>query len=227
MAAGPVSAPHSGQSQAAMSDQLPTITDAQRRENERTYHLALGRFVDAFARVETLLQMVLCRHTRISHPASRAVFSGARTAVIRGYLRRLADVDMISAEQWAALEPVLQQLGIINDKRNDILHYGAREIDRGEGFVTNALMALTESRMTLFPISAPILTQMTFDCEKIILHLLYDQLTLGQLLAAPDPEHQRILQAAWQYKPPPQDQTRSRPGDTTAAHSPPPQSSPP
>jgi hypothetical protein len=149
-----------------MSDDAPPITDAQRRRNEATYHLALGRFVDAFARLETLLRMVLFRYARTPGQIGPAVFSGARTAVIQGYLRRLAEVNAIGPEQWAVLEPVVRQLTIIADKRNDILHYGGQAVGTGQGFVTNAMTALTESRKTVFPISAPILTHMTFDAKR-------------------------------------------------------------
>ena len=93
-----------------MSDQ-PPITDAQRRRNEETYHLALGRFVDAFARIEVLLQLVLFHYARTPMPFGPAVFSGARTAVIDGFLRRLAEVGAMDPRQWAGLEPVLQLCG--------------------------------------------------------------------------------------------------------------------
>lgn len=209
-----------------MPDQPQPISDAQRQRNEATYHLALGRFVDAFARLENLLRLVLFRYARTPHPIGPAVFSGARTRTIHSFLKRLAEVSMIAPNEWTILKPVLDQLAIIADKRDDILHYGGQAFGSGTGFVTNALTTLNERTRKVFPISAPILTHMTFDCEKIILHLLAEHMGIGELRAALPPEQARMLQDAWQYKLPPPNQNRSPPGDARPGRPAPPKPSP-
>jgi hypothetical protein len=175
----------------------------------RSYRLALGEFVDAFAKAEIFLHFVLRWYTKTTTATARAVFSGARIDVTRGFLKRLADAGIINAEDWAELSPIIDQLRVISEKRNEILHYGAEDVAEGCAYVTNALLALTEDRTTSFPISPEILDHMTYDLRKILIHLV------RRHMGRPEPRGQHdemdaILRAAWRYKPPQQSQNRSR-----------------
>jgi hypothetical protein len=163
------------------SRQAPNITDPaaepvssepggkERYQRLNDYDLALGRFVDAFSRTENFMHHVLRWYTQTPSPIAKAIFSGTRVEVTRGFLRRLRDVGEINDEDWDSLEHILNQLKIINDKRNDILHYGARDIADGEAYVTNAIMALTQDRVSSFPISPRILRDMTADLRSVMI----------------------------------------------------------
>lgn len=159
---------------AALARSYPTpareTPDGIKREQE--YHAALGRFVDRFAHAEMTVPFVLRHYAKLPVATGRALLSGVRVDQAKSLLGRLADAEIMSKEDWGDLEPTLQHLGIINGRRNEILHHGAESVAEGRAFVTNALMALTEDRITSFAISPAILDDMTADLRKIILHLL-------------------------------------------------------
>jgi hypothetical protein len=186
----------------------------ERYQRLNDYDLALGRFVDAFSQTENFMHYVLRWYTQTPSPIAKAIFSGTRIEVNRGFLRRLRDVGHINDDDWNSLEHTLDQLKIINDKRNDILHYGARDIADGEAYVTNALMALTQERVSSFPISPRILRDMTADLRSIMILLLVRHMGLP----TPEPlrvQAQETQRSAWRYKPPQRSQNHSRPANKT------------
>jgi hypothetical protein len=167
----------------------------------RAYHLALGRFVDTYAHTELLTHLVLRRQTKTSSDAARAVFSGVRTNEALGYFRRLADVGVISAEEWSLLSPVVDQLRLITGRRNDLLHHAADCVASGKGIVSNDALALTVDRVQSFPISSEILDEMTRDLQKINAHFLLRHMGRPSLRGK-HPELQKVLTASWRYTPP-------------------------
>jgi len=190
----------------------PASQTDEGRERFGAYWLALGEFAHIFSRVEMFMHFVLRWHTKTSVDIARAVFSGVRIDAASQFLGRLATNGNITPEEWAELKPVLDQLGLIGKRRNNIFHYGAEAIAEGRGFVTNALMAITEDRIQSFPISPEVLRDMTIDLRKILVHLRIRH--VGR--PAPRGDHpaiDAILRAAWRYKPPPQSQNRSRQDD--------------
>jgi len=132
------------------------------------YYNALGEFVHRFAAVEIAVHLVLRYYCKMSANVGKALLSGVRIDDARNRLNRLHEVKLISDPKWGILEPIFQQLLIINGARNDIIHYGASEVDTKTGFVTNEIMALTEERVSRFPISSEILDEMTEDLRKIL-----------------------------------------------------------
>src|SRR5260221_13910412 len=66
------------------------------QERQRAYYLALGEFVDTFAHTELLTHFVLRWHTQTSVTMALAGFSGAPIKKAIGYLRRLAEVEIIA-----------------------------------------------------------------------------------------------------------------------------------
>lgn len=167
------------------------------------YHAALGRFVARFATAEMTVPFVLRHYAKLSLATGRALLSGVRVDQAKSLLGRLADAGVMSKEDWADLEPTLQQLGIINGRRNEILHYGAESVAEGRAFVTNALVALTEDRLTSFVISPAILDDMAADLNKIIIHMLTRHAGRPQLRAKASLDGvAALLREPWRYKPP-------------------------
>jgi hypothetical protein len=169
----------------------------------RAYSLALGEFVDAFARAERDMHVVLRWHTKTPDKVARAVFSGVRTSEASNFLRRLHTAEIIDAAEWAELEPVIVQLGKLNDARNLILHYGADQVAEGEGIATNRSIALPEEAAKTIPISPGILRRMSWDIAKIRTHLRARHMG-RRLLRGQRPDIDEMLHAAWRYIPPPQ-----------------------
>jgi hypothetical protein len=176
-----------------------------------SYFTALGRFIDAFAQAEMTIQFVLWYYAKTPLKIARVVFSGGRVDAASRHLTRLAEVGIISPEDWLDLEPTKQQLNIISGQRNELLHYGSHITPgREERIVTNAMMALTEERITSFPISPKILGQMTADLHKITLHFHVRHMGHSEMVRK-NLALDKILHSAWQYKPPEQAQNRRKP----------------
>jgi hypothetical protein len=203
-------------------DKMP-IDPAQTEEGKarlQEYRLALGTFVEAFAQVEAAIFYALSYHAKTRHPIAKALFSGTRVETAAGFLRRLADADLIEAAEWQQLEPVLAQLHHVNDIRNAILHYGAQGIAAGRrAFVADGLRALTVEKMRVFPISADILADLTYDCHKIYRHLIVRHSGRPALIGK-HPELEAVLEGAWRYIPPRQASNRPKESKNRSRHRP-------
>jgi hypothetical protein len=148
-------------------------------------------------------------HAKTRHPIAKALFSGTRVEAASGFLRRLADADLIENAEWEQLGPVLAQLRYVNDIRNAILHYGAQGVAAGRALVADALRALTPERIRAFPISADILADLTYDCHKIYRDLIVHHSGRPALIGK-HPELEAVLNSAWRYKPPQQAPSRPK-----------------
>jgi hypothetical protein len=174
-----------------------TPKPAAGKERLNAYYLALGCFTHRFAWVEEAVHTVLSHYAKLPPAAARALLSGVRVDETKNRLSRLHEVGLISDADWMDVEPMFQQLGIINNRRNEIFHHGASFIAEGAGVVTNATMALTEERITKFDISADIIDDMTADLKKIFFHLYVRHMGQPQK----HPKLEEILREPWRYKP--------------------------
>ena len=198
---------------------MAALATPEARQRYQAYCLALGEFIDCFARAEVGLHIAFKHLTKMPDPVARALLSGARIEVTIGYLRRLAEVEFIDATEWKELEPVLTHLNEINDVRNSLLHYGAQKVEEGKAFITNVFRALTLDRVVKTPISPMKLSAMTYDLRKIYLHLSARHMGRDDLTAN-YPEVKDVLAAAWRYihVPPPQKPTADKPQKRRSRH---------
>jgi hypothetical protein len=165
----------------------------------RAYFEALGTFVNAFSRVETLVTLTLRRYAKTPTEIAKIIFAGAKIDLSSRYIKQLAEATGSSREARDDLGSVFQQLGIINGVRNNVLHYGATGIDEGNAIVSDALKAKGEP--TVFPISPEALEKMTRDLNKISIHLQYRHLDVDSV-ERPDVVLERILRLPWLYRHP-------------------------
>jgi hypothetical protein len=150
--------------------QTPAIETEEGQKRENNYHLALGRFVANYAFAEAVMQEVLRYYAKTKSRVARVIFTGIRTDVAINDVRGLIETAKITKTARDELDYVFKQLASINTARNEILHYGARGIAEGDGFVTNEFMK-PDHKATKFPISPSHLDDMSFDTRKIIVHL--------------------------------------------------------
>jgi len=107
------------------------------------YFRALGLFVDQFAQVEGALFRFLSVFAGVDHEIARAILSGARVDAACSFLRRIPDVKgRAKNPRNVNLPRVLEQLLIINNVRNDILHYGTMITEGGARVTSNIDRAL-------------------------------------------------------------------------------------
>ncbi|MEJ0075357.1 MAG: hypothetical protein WDO17_07895 [Alphaproteobacteria bacterium] len=88
------------------------------KERIRAYYEALGRFVDTFARVESVVTQTLWKYANTPSKIGKVIFSGARIENGSQYIKQLAEATGAPQESRDDLENALQQLGIISRVRN-------------------------------------------------------------------------------------------------------------
>jgi hypothetical protein len=167
------------------------------------YWKALGRFVEAFASIETVMFALLAFYAKMPNDRAKAVFSGTRVDASVKLIRRLIAVDDPGEERRRELELVFPQLGAINDARNDIIHYGSWVTNEGR-MSTNVSRAHLPQNVTWRPVSTAVLDAMTEDLHAIATHLvLHRQLPSAE--DARDRLARLLMPEPWHYRPP-QDQ---------------------
>lgn len=191
------------------------------------YWRALGKFIDEFASIETGMHLLLQQRTRTPLELARAVFSGVRVKDAMDLIRRVAQVRPLEPEIAADQEFIFAQLTLINNIRNDIIHYGASVwMAPGEWLVWNWVTALTDKKLRTFRVSPSLLLDLAHDLRKIHVHLVERHLWREPGLPSPFPKRDlALLDAAWRYKPPPQGHGHRKIRGTTPKRSRPPQPS--
>jgi len=175
------------------------------------YWRSLGKFVDAFADVETGMHILLWEQARIPYEVSQALHSGVRIKEAMKLVRRIGEVYPLSEATQADQDYIFAQLNLITDLRNDILHYGARPFGPGEFIVTNWITALGKNRLRQRILSSSALLDLARDLRKIQIHLIERHLWREPGLGSPFPKGDlALLDAAWKYIPPSQPPNRRK-----------------
>lgn len=91
--------------------------------NDDTYHLALGQFVDAFATAENNLKFALAATAKISRETAQALFSNTRVDGAIEQIRRLYEAEGNELEN--EVDIALSHMKAILTVRNAMMHYGA------------------------------------------------------------------------------------------------------
>jgi hypothetical protein len=183
---------------------VPLSETEEGKKRLQEYYEALGRFTDIFSQVETAIATTLWFYANTTKDIAKIIFAGARIEVSSSYIKQLAKVTGTKTELQHYLEYILQQLGIINGARNDIVNFGATSIVEGRGIVSNALKTKEEPRV--FQISTTLLDKMTADLRKVIFHLRYRHYDAS----LDHGEADEILQTPWRYKHPLPPKSRSK-----------------
>jgi adenylosuccinate lyase len=111
---------------------VPLSETKEGKKRLQEYYEALGRFTDMFSQVETAIALTLWYYAKLTKDIAIIIFAGARIEVSSSYIKQLAKVTGAKAELQHDLEYILQQLGIINGARNDIVHFGATSVAEGQ-----------------------------------------------------------------------------------------------
>jgi len=160
-----------------------------------TYWEALGLFVHAFAETECILGILLRKRAEVPEHVGNAIFSGARIDTAMSYIRRIEEAKTNVRDIGSALSDAFIQLKIINDVRNDILHYSAQEGDDYERVVSTELTALTSKHVRQTSVSSETLLAMLSDLFRIRAVFL---VAVAPFFAEGMPT---LLTQEWRYKP--------------------------
>ena len=165
----------------------------------KTYYIALGQFVEAFAFTEYDVKRTFAHVCGISDDTSRAIFSGTRALEAIGLIRRVFE----SRGEKIGLEfnDALSHLATINGTRNDLIHHSA--FWAGDHMLmTNALHQI-RSRVKTAKLVIADLEDMTADLGKIRSRLVL--FMLGPNSVEPENlilDHTVAASMSWRYKPP-------------------------
>lgn len=175
------------------------------RDFTNDYYAALGRFVDAFARVETTLLRVLWTFAQLKSPYAQAVLSGVRIEGAMGLINRIADAESWKPERRQDWQKIFTQIGIINKLRNDIFHHGTAWFGQ-VWVVSNRDVAHLPERVREIHITPKILDKATKDLWDIFVFLtLLGGPAVGEIYGRKSPTLMRQLRRKpWRYKQPPQ-----------------------
>jgi hypothetical protein len=163
---------------------------------------AVGGFCWNFSILESKVRDALYHLARLPPKIGNAILSGTRAKESLDCITRLSDVFCWSEDQKSELAAIKQQFGLINDLRNDILHYGAYRM--GDDYIVSNRQAVhIDARLKESRISAETLKFASADLYQIDLRLL--QLVFTDLdWPSEIRDHLRSsLSASWQYKQPP------------------------
>jgi hypothetical protein len=121
----------------------PTLLDEEKKLAD--YWQSLGRFIDAFSRVEQCLLWTLEVYSGVSTQVSRALFSGVRTDAAMGYINRILEATKATKTNRDHAQWLFTQLGHINKLRNDLVHYGVKDHGGTAFLVSNKSTALNNA----------------------------------------------------------------------------------
>jgi HEAT repeat protein len=113
--------------------------------NDDKYHLALGRFVDAFATAEHNLKFALASTAEVSREAAQALFSNTRVDAAIELIKRLHEAN--SNDLHKEVIRALSQMKAILTVRNVIMHYGA-SLEGSQFTTTNSAHVLPKQAKT-------------------------------------------------------------------------------
>jgi hypothetical protein len=183
----------------------------QDKKRRASYYAALGEFVWEFSIAERHVHLLLWHYAGLSERTSKALFSGFKIDGLIGLINRLTE-EHDGAER-EELRDILDQMSVINNARNLILHHPVEvRLAEDKYVATNAGLALTPSRLREEDVSPEILRNMIADLRKIVAHiygLICNHLPLLKLSRANHPN------ASWLYKP----QQQAKKPDKSQRHS--------
>lgn len=168
----------------------------------RSYHKALGLFIEAFASTEGYLHILLCNYANISPSVGRALFSDTRTGQAIDLIERIVSVNDPGEPRESDLATLLQQLKFISEVRNKIVHFVPLDGIPGDvRHLTNQIRARTEKHRRDIAISAAMLEDMAGDLQKIQLHIWY-HLLFDRVPSVVVAMLDEMRCAPWRYQPP-------------------------
>ena len=182
------------------SDEIaPTATNS--------YFAALGRFVNAYSRIEVGLH-VLFRHCLGLGDAGRVLSAGQNAGRLINLTIRIARARNLPQETIDEMRLLFTQLQHISNLRDSLIHRGA-EIYGEDMISSNVITASSVEEAQILRFNLNHITAATTDCSTIFLRMA--------LIVNPDAptlqteDAKRALGRAWLYRPLQQENPYRRP----------------
>ncbi len=166
---------------------------------------AYGRFIHYFSQVEQRLQNLLWELTGVPLEIARATFQDARFNAITILINRITESR--GETEHPMYRRAIDQLGLINRMRNDIVHLGAAMVykdGRTVALVSNTLKAMP-GKDKEFEVSVEMLDNMSRDLQTALACIAVANIArLGLPPNAQPIDWSGLAQQPWLYKPPQQ-----------------------
>ncbi len=188
-----------------------TINENPETDEAKAYFLALGEFIDQFARTEMFLHVILRHYAKINWDVGAAILSGVRVDTAMSFIKRITEIHDPGEETRIEINDLFQQLAEVNKLRNDIVHYGSQVRDDVR-IVSNRIAAHTHDRIREFSVSPQTLKDAATDLNAINVRLSFR--VLHHMPIGLHKPFEPILNAPWRYKPPQRDSNRRKHRDT-------------
>jgi len=188
----------------------------KRIDEEAPFFYTFGKFICAFATVETIVHIVFRSIAKLEDKKARAIIGGMRLVDVTGILLRMAELSEMGIKKKTELRMLLDQLNAISILRHALIHRGAVVIG-SEITSANYVTAKTVESIEALTFELDHIKNATEDLGKIgfRLYLLVD------LARIPDENAAKEVFSPWQYKsvrpnnpakpPPPKNQKPSGP----------------
>jgi len=174
-----------------------------RFEDDPVYWQALGEFVEGFASIEAMLALTLSQYAGIRPLIGRAVFSGLRPDTAMSQVRRIMEISDRGEGAREEIEHIFAQVAILNDARNQVVHYPSFIIEGFGRVVSNASRSHVPRTLRELRVSPDILRDMSADL-RVISVLLVNHAFRDQLSKEERASFDAELARPWRYKPPAQ-----------------------
>lgn len=139
------------------------------------FERALGRFMIAWADVESELYKVLIAYSGVTNAVARAIFSGSRAKAMIDFIRSIAHNTQMTAERKQDLEHVFPHLTAINTMRDHLAHHATDSYSYPKDDPFIRIVANRRSSRfgnnTGYELSADTINAMTWDLYGISNHL--------------------------------------------------------
>jgi len=120
--------------------------------NAAATHEAMGLFIEEFAATEAIMYVLLYHCAKVSFGVGRRIFANTSIEQIIEIMGRLVSINDFCDSRRSDLLAMLDQLKLINEARNGIVHFVTLSGIPGDArHLIDARRALTEKTSARFP----------------------------------------------------------------------------
>lgn len=165
---------------------------------ETNFFYELGKFICAFAQVETAMQGVLKRLAGVYDPRAIAIFGGETIGRVLEVMQRLVPLSALNEEQTKEMKLLISQVHAISSFRNALIHRPATITENGfVSFKINKTKTFQTFERLKFQLEDLRNATEDLDCIEKRASIVF----VPPDMKAFEDEHLQRLFAPWQYKP--------------------------
>ena len=159
---------------------------------------ALGAFIWQFAQTEAFVHRMVATFGDLSEPVARAILSGVQMKVAMDHIKAIGTNVGMDLAIWNVMKESFDQLGVVTDLRNSIVHYGTGYFSSTGVLVSNKSRTRTEDAGYEHELTVQMLHDASSDLDEIMGGLRWVLLVRTKKAA----QVKIHVHAPWRYKSP-------------------------